>query len=131
MVVLFLLFFLEFFATFFFFLMKAGLFHFSFLSLNKFDANAGMPKMGDEMVVVESESKARAIVAQRKKVKEFEELEQQVSVLSRVYPNVSRFLFLYIHLYLCGKLASGGIGEPDAGRKKLEGERARMTWEKR
>lgn len=34
--------------------------------------------MGDEVVVVDSESTARAIVAQRKKQQEVQELEKQV-----------------------------------------------------
>lgn len=38
----------------------------------------GLPKMGDEVVVVDSESTARAIVAQRKKQLEVQELEKQV-----------------------------------------------------
>lgn len=42
------------------------------------DIHTGLPKMGDEVVVVDSESTARAIVAQRKKQLEVEELEKQV-----------------------------------------------------
>lgn len=42
------------------------------------DIHSGLPKMGDEVVVVDSESTARAIVAQRKKQLEVEELEKQV-----------------------------------------------------
>lgn len=37
--------------------------------------------MGDNILVVESESKARGIVAQRKKQDELEELEQQVTAM--------------------------------------------------
>eukprot|EP00752_Nemacystus_decipiens_P006400 g5764.t1 len=39
----------------------------------------GLPKMGDEVVVVDSESAARAIVAQRKKQLEVQELEKQAA----------------------------------------------------
>ncbi|CAM9450843.1 unnamed protein product [Hapterophycus canaliculatus] len=41
----------------------------------------GLPKMGDEVAVVDSESTARAVVAQRKKQLEVRELEQQAEKL--------------------------------------------------
>ena len=41
-------------------------------------ALTGLPRMGDELLVVKSESEARAIVAERKKQQELKQLDEQV-----------------------------------------------------
>lgn len=38
----------------------------------------GLPRMGDEVLVVQSESEARAIVAERKKQLDLKKLDEQV-----------------------------------------------------
>ena len=41
-------------------------------------ALTGLPRMGDDVLVVQSESEARAIVAERRKQQDLKQLDEQV-----------------------------------------------------